>query len=159
MINLYPCTGVCDQVDHLLASTFDHPLCLLTHPYIAHSMGACSAEREWSLFSVSLSLPLSLSSLFRPSTPRGCCVRMPRHTMEHEAFATPAIGGVRDQICTPQGPKVNSVRQVDCWGDLIDAVFFVRERDGGGEAEARRKEDGLAHRHRLPYKGVTTSLI
>jgi len=41
--------------------TFDHPLFLITSPYIAHCMGACGAKGEWSLF--------SLSSLSRLSTP------------------------------------------------------------------------------------------
>ena len=45
--------------------TFDPPLFLITYPYIAHCMGACSAKGEWSLFSLSL----SLSSLSRLSTP------------------------------------------------------------------------------------------
>ena len=44
--------------------TFDHPLFLITPPYIAHFMGACSAKGEWSLFSLSL----SRSSLSRLST-------------------------------------------------------------------------------------------
>ena len=37
-----------------------HALFLITYPYIAHCMGACSAKGEWSLFSLSLS---SLASL------------------------------------------------------------------------------------------------
>ena len=31
----------------------DLPLFLITSPYVAHCMGACSAKREWSLFSLS----------------------------------------------------------------------------------------------------------
>jgi len=41
--------------------TFDLPLFLITPPYIAHCMGACSAKGEWSLASLCLS-PLSPAS-------------------------------------------------------------------------------------------------
>jgi len=41
--------------------TFDHPLLLITYPYIAQCMGACSAKGGWSLLSLSLSPSLSLS--------------------------------------------------------------------------------------------------
>jgi len=42
---------------------FDHPLFLITYPYITHCMGACSAKGEWSLFSLYLSL-IFLSPLY-----------------------------------------------------------------------------------------------
>ena len=42
--------------------TFDHPLFLITPPYIAHCMGTCTAKGGWSLFSLFLS-PRSLASL------------------------------------------------------------------------------------------------
>jgi len=34
------------------SATFHLPLLFITHPYIAHCLGACSAKREWSLFSL-----------------------------------------------------------------------------------------------------------
>jgi hypothetical protein len=35
--------------------TFDYPLFLVTHSYIAHCMGACRVKGEWSLLFLSLS--------------------------------------------------------------------------------------------------------
>ena len=45
----------------LASVAFDHPLFLITHPYIAHCIRACSAKGAWSLFSLSL---FSLSPLY-----------------------------------------------------------------------------------------------
>jgi hypothetical protein len=43
----------------------------------------------------------------------GGMVRSTRHTVEFEAFGASDMQGSRDQIFTAQGPKVNSVCQVD----------------------------------------------
>ena len=37
------------------------------------------------------------------------------HTVEYEAFSPSEFRGIRDQICTTQGPKVYCTRQVDFW--------------------------------------------
>ena len=34
-------------------------------------------------------------------------------TVDFAGFVAPNVGGLRDQICTTQGPKVDCVRQVD----------------------------------------------
>jgi len=35
------------------------------------------------------------------------------HSVEFEGFVPPEFWGIRDQICTTQGPEVNCVMQVD----------------------------------------------
>ena len=35
------------------------------------------------------------------------------HTVDYEGFVPFNFGGLRDQICTSYGPKVDCVRQVD----------------------------------------------
>jgi len=44
--------------EHQRHFAVDHPLFMIKSSYIAHCMGACSANGEWSLFSLSLSLSL-----------------------------------------------------------------------------------------------------
>ena len=51
---LFAC-GHVQTLEQVRADKFDHPLFLITYPYIALCMGACSAKGGWSLFSLSLS--------------------------------------------------------------------------------------------------------
>ena len=49
----------------------------------------------------------------RDVTPCKTCTFFPYHTVKYEGLVPPKIGGVRNQICATQDPKVDCVRQVD----------------------------------------------
>ena len=51
-------------VRRMTTRTFDLPLFLITYTFVAHCVGAYSAKRERSLYSLSLSLSLSPQTLF-----------------------------------------------------------------------------------------------
>ena len=44
----------------------------------------------------------------------------PTHKVDYDVSVSSELWGLRDQICTTQGPQANRVRQVDFWrlGDL-----------------------------------------
>jgi len=78
----------------------DLPLFLINPPCIAHCMGACSVKREWSLFSLSLSLYIYISPLSPPLHP---------HTHVHRAPHMARAIGFNGSLSPQEAPDILSV--------------------------------------------------